>query len=104
MLFYIHLALIKKIERYFSIYTIDTYKKMTMIDYVYQVRIYEGYNEEFCGLEGKWEFDTLEEAKVCYVKYHPIHDCDNIRITRTPKLDEEECDELGIEYEIKIII
>jgi hypothetical protein len=75
-----------------------------MIEYVYQVRIYEGYNEKFLNYYGEWEFEEKNAALECYNLYYDKYKNDNIRITRTPKLDEDECEELGIEYEIEIII
>jgi hypothetical protein len=53
---------------------------------------------------GEWEFEEKNAALECYNLYYDKYKNDNIRITRTPKLDEDECEELGIEYEIEIII
>ncbi len=75
-----------------------------MIEYVYQVRIYQGYNERFLNYYGKWEFEEKNAALECYNLYYHKYKNYNIRITRTPKLDEDECEELGIEYEIERII
>ena len=76
--------------------------KKTMTEFVYQVRVGEGYGEMFLSHNGEWEFKNIEDAMECLVD-NMLEDSkyDYIRITRTPKLDEDECEELGIEYEVK---
>jgi hypothetical protein len=87
----------------------ECYKKETEIetemDKVYQVRVY--YNEQnssSCFFQedenGKWEFDTFEEAFDVFSKYIKDEDDEMIILTETPKASCEECDN----YEIKEIL
>jgi len=73
-----------------------------MTEFVYQVRVGEGYGEMFLSHNDEWEFENFKDAMECLVN-NMLEDSkyDYIRITRTPTLDEDECEELGIEYEVK---
>jgi len=73
-----------------------------MTEFVYQVRVGEGYGERFLSHNDEWEFKNYDDAMDCLVN-QMLEDSeyDYIRITRTPKLCEDECEELGIEYEVK---
>ena len=74
--------------------------KKTMTEFVYQVRVGEGYGEMFLRHNDEWEFENFKDAMECLTNNLEFQK-DYIRITRTPKLSEDECEELGIEYEVK---
>ena len=76
--------------------------KKTMTEFVYQVRVGEGYGEMFLRHNDEWEFENFKDAMECLTNNLEFQK-DYIRITRTPKLCEDECEELGIEYEVETI-
>jgi len=63
-----------------------------------------GYNEQILKCGGEFDFDTMEFAMAVFTEEYEYYKGEYMRITRTPKLDEDECDELGIEYEVKTML
>ena len=63
-----------------------------MTEFVYQVRVGEGYGEMFLRHNDEWEFENFKDAIECLTNNLEFQK-DYIRITRTPKLCEDECEE-----------
>ena len=75
-----------------------------MTEFVYQVRVGTGYNEQIVKYGGEFDFDTMEFAMAVFTEKYEDYKGEYMRITRTPNLDEDECDDLGIEYEVKTML
>lgn len=75
-----------------------------MSEFVYQVRVYGGYGEHFIEYGGEWEFENVKDAMSVFTIKYAEYEGEYMRITKTPKYDEDECDELGIEYEVETIM
>ena len=83
-------------------------KDYPLVEKVYQVRVYyDDLNPASCFFEedenGKWEFDSKEEALAVFLAFQKEEEDERVVLTETPKASEEECEELGIDYEIKEI-
>jgi len=74
----------------------------------YQARYGGDYNGYFAKVNGKWEWDTLEELLadkegiVEYLSANPIGGCEGWYITETNKLGEDEWEELEEELGVEV--
>jgi hypothetical protein len=74
----------------------------------YQARYGGDYNGYFARVNGKWEWDTLEELLadkegiVEYLSANPIKGCEGWYITETNKLGEDEWEELAEELGVEV--
>ena len=73
------------------------------IDFVYQVRVIHNDYNYFIEDDDKFDFDTFEEAFELFNNYKKEKG-ENVYITKTPSLNEDECNELGIEYDIVYVM